>query len=57
MTSRRIYKETTMTVKEAFNELEQCSGSHFDTVLVLKFKEAYIRAFGTDLNHFADEIE
>lgn len=57
MTSRRVYRRSHMTIKEAFNELENCSGTHFDSELVSQFKAAYKTAYGKDLNYFADEIE
>jgi len=57
MTSRRVYRKSVMTVREAFEELERCSGTHFDFELVYQFKKAYENAYGLDLSHYADEIE
>lgn len=57
MTSKRIYKSTVMTVREAFVELEKYSYKQFDSKLVYQFKRAYENSYGIDLNHYADEIE
>lgn len=57
MTSRRIYRDSVMTVRDAFDELERCSGTQFDFDLVYQFKQAYEESYGRELNHFADEIE
>lgn len=57
MTSKRIYKSSPMTVKEAFNEMIKNKSTQFDALLVDSFIEAYTKKYGTDLNIFADVIE
>jgi HD-GYP domain-containing protein (c-di-GMP phosphodiesterase class II) len=57
MTSQRNYRPTIMTAQEGLDELKRCSGTQFDTELVIKFTEAYINEFGTELNDDANVIE
>lgn len=57
MTSKRIYKQRAMTVKEAFNEMKANKGTQFDGPLVESFIEAYINKYGTNIDTTAEFIE
>jgi len=57
MTSKRIYKQRAMTVKEAFNEMKANRNSQFDGYLVDSFIQAYVKKFGTKIDTTAGFIE
>lgn len=57
MTSKRIYKQKAMTIKEAFTEMKANKDTQFDGHLVDSFIEAYINKYGTEINTTAEFIE
>lgn len=57
MTSKRIYREQTFTVSEAFKELRKCSDSQFDSELVEIFISAYIEKYGNKTDQMAETLE
>lgn len=57
MTSKRIYREKSLTVEEAFYELKKHSNTQFDSQIVNTFIDAYISYYGEELNRDAELIE
>lgn len=57
MTSKRVYRDSKMTVERAFKELMKNTGTQFDANLVEVFIQAYTDFYGTDINRSADKIE
>jgi len=57
MTSKRVYREHRMTVKEAFEEMRRHRGMQFDSIILELFIEAYQEEYGGDIDQKADKVE